>query len=144
MAIFEETMYGVQCDSCGKIYDDGDGHNVWPDKSQAFSNAQEWNNWIEHEGKHYCPECYEIDDNDSPMTVKIKEFMALYGILDIKMRMLRIPELKRIMGFPENYKLIGTQAEQKKYIGNAVEVNMARVLCEALARKIIELKSIAA
>lgn len=87
---------------------------------------------------------YEIYDTDSPMTVKIKEFMALYGILDIKMRMLRIPELKRIMGFPENYRLIGTQAEQKKYIGNAVEVNMARVLCEALARKINELKSIAA
>lgn len=87
---------------------------------------------------------YEIYDTDSPMTVKIKEFMALYGILDIKMRMLRIPELKRIMGFPENYKLIGTQAEQKKYIGNAVEVNMARVLCEALARKMNELKSIAA
>lgn len=39
--------------------------------------------------------------------------MALYGIVDIKMRMLRIPELKRIMGFPENYVLIGTQADQK-------------------------------
>lgn len=36
------------------------------------------------------------------------------------------------MGFPDDYVLIGTQAEQKKYIGNAVEVTMARVLCEAL------------
>lgn len=62
----------------------------------------------------------EIYDNDSPMTVKIKEFMALYGIVDIKMRMLRIPELKRIMGFPEDYVLVGTQADQKKFIGNAV------------------------
>ena len=35
------------------------------------------------------------------------------------------------MGFPEDYMLIGTQADQKKFIGNAVEVNMARVLCEA-------------
>lgn len=78
----------------------------------------------------------EIYDTDSPMTRKIKEFMALYGIVDIKMRMLRIPELKKIMGFPEDYMLIGTQADQKKFIGNAVEVNMARVLCEALARKI--------
>ena len=60
------------------------------------------------------------------------------------MRMLKIPELKRIMGFPENYKLIGTQAEQKKYIGNAVEVGMAKALCEALARKLIELKSLVA
>lgn len=71
--------------------------------------------------------------------VKIKEFMALYGIVDIKMRMLRIPELKQIMGFPKDYKLIGSQADQKKFIGNAVEVNMARVLCEALCAKLIEL-----
>lgn len=32
----------------------------------------------------------------------------------------------------------GTQAEQKKFIGNAVEVNMSRVLCEALARKLMD------
>ena len=74
----------------------------------------------------------EIYGTDSPMTVKIKEFMAMYGIIDIKMRMLNIQELKRIMGFPDNYILKGSQAEQKKYIGNAVEVNMSRVLCEAL------------
>lgn len=82
----------------------------------------------------------EIYETDSPMTVKIKEFMALYGIVYIKMRMLRIPELKRIMGFPEDYVLIGSQADQKKFIGNAVEVNMARVLCEALCKKLRELK----
>ncbi len=81
-----------------------------------------------------------IFDDDSPMTVKIKEFMALYGIVDIKMRMLKIPELKKIMGFPEDYVLIGTQAEQKKFIGNAVEVNMSRVLCEALCGKLVTTK----
>ena len=64
--------------------------------------------------------------------------MALYGIVDIKMRMLKIIELKRIMGFPENYTLIGTQADQKKFIGNAVEVNIARVLCEALVEEIVD------
>lgn len=77
-----------------------------------------------------------IYENDSPMTRKVKEFMAMYGIIDIKMRMLNIRELKRIMGFPEDYTLIGTQAEQKKFIGNAVEVNMSRVLCEALCEKL--------
>lgn len=76
----------------------------------------------------------EVYSTDSPMTAKIKEFMALYGIVDIKMRMLKIPELKKIMGFPEDYVLVGTQADQKKFIGNAVEVNMARVLCEALCK----------
>lgn len=87
---------------------------------------------------------YEIYDTDSPMTVKIKEFMAMYGILDIKMRMLRIPELKRIMGFPEEYVLFGSQADQKKFIGNAVEVNMARVMCEAICSKLLEKQKVAA
>ena len=73
-----------------------------------------------------------IFETDSPMMVRIKEFMALYGIIDIKMRMLMIDELKLIMGFPEDYVLIGTQAEQKKFIGNAVEVTIARKLCEVL------------
>lgn len=74
----------------------------------------------------------EIYETDSPMTVKIKKFMAMYGITDIKMRMLVVDELKLIMGFPEDYVLIGTQAEQKKFIGNAVEVTIARKWCEAL------------
>lgn len=82
----------------------------------------------------------EIYDNDSPMTVKIKEFMALYGIVDIKMRTLRIPELKRIMGFPEDYVLVGTQADQKKFIGNAVEVTQAKKNAEALCAKLRDLR----
>ena len=80
----------------------------------------------------------EVYTTDSPMTAKIKEFMALYGIVDIKMRMLKIPELKKIMGFPDDYVLVGTQAEQKKYIGNAVEVTIARRWCEALCRRLKE------
>ena len=78
----------------------------------------------------------EVYETDSEPMRRIKEFMAIYGIADIRMRMLKIPELKRIMGFPEDYTLIGTQAEQKKYIGNAVEVNMARVKCEALVTEL--------
>jgi DNA (cytosine-5)-methyltransferase 1 len=81
-----------------------------------------------------------IEDTDSPAMVKIKEFMALYGIVDIKMRMLRIPELKQIMGFPKDYVLVGSQADQKKFIGNAVEVNTAKALCEALVARIVGLK----
>lgn len=76
--------------------------------------------------------CIEIYDTDSPMTVKIKEFMAAHGISDVCMRMLSVQELKLIMGFPSDYILKGTQAEQKKFIGNAVEVGMAKALCESL------------
>lgn len=77
-----------------------------------------------------------VSPDDSPMTKKIKGFMVQYSIADIKMRMLKIGELKLIMGFPENYILVGNQTEQKKFIGNAVEVNMARVLCESLYKSL--------
>ena len=76
---------------------------------------------------------YEIYESDSEIVRKIKEFMAMYGIADIRMRMLRIKELKKIMGFPEDYVLIGTQGDQKKYIGNAVEVRNATAMVEATA-----------
>ena len=51
---------------------------------------------------------------DSETMIKIKKFMVSYGIIDIKMGMLNISELKQIQGFPKDYKLIGTQTEQKK------------------------------
>ena len=73
-----------------------------------------------------------VYDTDSPMMVKIKEFMAMYCIVDIVMRMFKVSEMKKIMGFPEDYILMGTQADQKKFIGNAVEVTIARKWCEAL------------
>ena len=82
-----------------------------------------------------------VYSTDTPAMRKIKEFMAMYGITDIKMRMLNVGELKRIMGFGSDYTLIGTQAEQKKYIGNAVEVNMAMALCYALYKEINQAKA---
>lgn len=78
----------------------------------------------------------KIYDTDSPMTVKIKQFMQLYNCDDIYMRMLRIDELSLIQGFPTGYVLIGTQAEQKKFLGNAVEVTIARAWCEALCTEL--------
>lgn len=80
--------------------------------------------------------------NDSCMTMKIKIFMLLYGISDIKMRMLNIPELKRIMGFRDDYKLFGTKADIKKFIGNAVECTQAKVIYEAIARTVEPYKEI--
>jgi DNA (cytosine-5)-methyltransferase 1 len=78
-----------------------------------------------------------IYDTDSETMINIKEFMVAYGIIDIKMRMLNIPELKQIQGFPKDYKLIGNQTEQKKFIGNAVEVNQAKALVEANYQAVI-------
>lgn len=78
-----------------------------------------------------------VFESDSPTMIKIKEFMCAYGIIDIKMRMLKIPELKQIQGFPKDYVLKGTQTEQKKYIGNAVEVTIAKAIATANLEAIV-------
>lgn len=74
-------------------------------------------------------------DQENETMKKIRLFMAIHGIIDIKMRMLKIPELLLIQGFPANYILKGTQTEQKKYIGNAVVplVPKAMVKCRVIA-----------
>lgn len=69
---------------------------------------------------------------DSPMTIKIKEFMQAHEISDILMRMLKILELKLITGFHENYILKGSKAQQKEMIGNAVPVGMVEAFALAL------------
>lgn len=75
-------------------------------------------------------------DRESETMKKIRMFMAIYGIVDIKMRMLVIDELLRIQGFPEGYQLEGTQTERKKFIGNAVVPLVAKALIEDNTRVI--------
>ena len=65
--------------------------------------------------------------------IRIKLFMSVYGIADIKMRMLKVLELLKIQGFPANYKLAGNQTDQKKFIGNSVVPHVVRAWTEAMA-----------
>lgn len=78
----------------------------------------------------------QIYESDSPMTVKIKQFMAMYGVADIYMRMLKVVELKRIQGFPDDYVLLGNQSEQKKFIGNSVHTSIPKAWCPTLCQAI--------
>ena len=70
--------------------------------------------------------------------------MAYFGIVDIKMRMLEVDELLKIQGFPEGYKLVGTQTDKKKFIGNSVEVNTSKSLVMANYSAIVEHFKVAA
>jgi DNA (cytosine-5)-methyltransferase 1 len=72
-----------------------------------------------------------VYDTDPEIMVLIKEFMALFGIVDIKMRMLKVLELLKIQGFPDTYYLAGNQTHQKKFISNSVVPRMSKVLIEA-------------
>jgi hypothetical protein len=73
-----------------------------------------------------------VYENDSEEMIEIKRFMAENGLIDIKMRMLKIEELLPIQGFPKNYKLVGTQTQKKKYIGNSVEVQVGISLFKSI------------
>lgn len=82
----------------------------------------------------------EIYETDSPMTVKIKKFMAMYGLGDVKLRMLKVVELKRIQGFPDDYVLFGNQGDQKKFIGNAVHTCIPKAWCPVLSQAVRNLQ----
>lgn len=71
------------------------------------------------------------DPDDSETMQAIKVFMAAHGIIDIKMRMLKISEMKMITGLPVGYVLYGTDTEKKKFIGNAVPTYTVKAMVEA-------------
>jgi len=70
--IQEVTMYTVVCDNCGEdAFTDSD-FSCWCDQQVAEEFAKDDWGYIEHEGKHYCPKCYEYDDDDN-LIIKQKE-----------------------------------------------------------------------
>lgn len=71
-----------------------------------------------------------IKSKDRKSIRRLKTFMQENGITDIKMRGLYIEEMLKIMGFPENYILLGTETEKRKYIGNAVPCKQVKVLIQ--------------
>lgn len=56
------TMYSVVCDRCGKTFiDEFNGIGAWLDEGTAKEQAME-SEWAEIGDKHYCPDCYECDE----------------------------------------------------------------------------------
>lgn len=75
----------------------------------------------------------EIQPNDSLVMRELKIFMQEHNIQDVFLRMLKVLELKRIQGFPDNYVLMGSQELQKKFIGNAVHPKVVVAWLDAMA-----------
>lgn len=84
-----------------------------------------------------------VYDDDSEVMIRIKKFMALYGLSDIKMRMLKVSELLPIQGFPKDYLLAGNQTDQKKFIGNSVVPQVVTAWCLAMASKLEDFRNAA-
>ena len=56
------TMYSVICDRCEKPFvDEFNGIVAWLDEGTAKEQAME-SEWVEIYDKHYCPDCYELDE----------------------------------------------------------------------------------
>jgi hypothetical protein len=58
--ITEEKCYVITCDKCERVCNE----QGYADKNDAIEAAQN-SDWYVSENKHYCPKCYEIDDNDN-------------------------------------------------------------------------------
>lgn len=52
-------------------------------------------------------------------------------------RRLRIPELKRLQSFPDDYQVAGTRREIQRQIGNAVPALLAFVVADAVRRQVL-------
>lgn len=69
---------------------------------------------------------------DSVAMRLLKAVCRKHGIADIYMRMLKVSELKLIMGFPADYHLSGSATKQKEMLGNAVVPQVSEAIARAM------------
>jgi hypothetical protein len=62
--IQEITMYTIICDGCKKDVCEGTGYSAWSDAGYVQDVVME-EDWITDDGKHYCADCFEYDDDDN-------------------------------------------------------------------------------
>lgn len=75
------------------------------------------------------------ETNITPISEEQKKLLTImqqFGITDIKMRLLKTPELLQIMGFPTTYKMPTSTTLSKKFIGNSVAVPVVAAITNAI------------
>lgn len=60
MSIVKKYFYNIKCDRCGAIAFE----NEWSENESDLEDFLYETDFIEKDGKHYCPDCYIVDDND--------------------------------------------------------------------------------
>ena len=58
--IKQVIYYDIICDRCGKSFSE-ESEMCYTDKDSALMVAEQ-SEWIDINGKHYCPDCYELDE----------------------------------------------------------------------------------
>lgn len=64
MAIKKVQMHTVVCDNCKLDIGIDQEYSCWNDANFAEENAIN-SDWLIHDGKHYCLDCYDYDENDN-------------------------------------------------------------------------------
>ena len=59
--IKQVTYYDIICDSCGKSFSFV-SNTCYPDTESAEMTAIFSGDWVVKDCKHYCPNCYEFDE----------------------------------------------------------------------------------
>lgn len=116
--IVSEVFYGVQCDRCSEMYE-GNEFSFWMEESTAEEEATE-SDWHRENGKHYCPNCHEVNGEDeviiydeypkhlkelitfldSILKVGTREVLEYNDSFVVKFRLFYEPQLK---GYQEEY-----------------------------------------
>ena len=63
--IVDRQFHNIKCNAGGRLIDDETRGN---DKDALTTQILNDCNWIECEGRHYCDECWEYDDDDNIVT----------------------------------------------------------------------------
>ena len=68
MSIKEVKMYTVQCDRCGKVYEN-DEYSAWDNSDWATQYACE-DDWISITKGDFCPNCYNYNEEIDSFIIK--------------------------------------------------------------------------
>ena len=70
--IKEVTTFSLICDNCNRLFMSSfEEFTLWVTESDAVEASID-DDWTKCNGKHYCPNCYELDDDDN-IVIKEKE-----------------------------------------------------------------------
>jgi DNA (cytosine-5)-methyltransferase 1 len=105
-----------------------------------YAIAQEWHNVAPGKGSDkYLNLIKAHPDKPSPTVTSTGGNPSAAGVVcPDKPRKFTIPELKRICGFPDDFKLTGSYAQRWERLGRAVPPPMMRAVAEALVPSILE------
>lgn len=61
MSLIKEYLYNIECDRCKDKLDP----EFWHEEEETLESIMPDCGWIKQGNKHYCPDCYFIDDDDN-------------------------------------------------------------------------------